>query len=58
MLDTLVARGRLRAIRFDDTSCGGCPIKSGCFIMHDGVATTYALATEVAPTEHACSGPH
>jgi hypothetical protein len=46
MLDTLVARGRLRAIRSTDAGCGGCPIKSGCFIMHDGVATTYALAAE------------
>ena len=44
MLDTLVARGKLRAIRFDDAGCGGCPIRSGCFLMADGVAVTYALA--------------
>ena len=44
MLDTLVARGRLRTIRFDDAGCGVCPVKSGCFIMSDGVAITYALA--------------
>jgi hypothetical protein len=44
MLDTLVARGKLRAVRFDDAGCGGCPIRSGCFLMADGVAVTYALA--------------
>jgi hypothetical protein len=44
MLDTLVARGKLRAIRFDDAGCGGCPIRSGCFLMADGAAVTYALA--------------
>jgi hypothetical protein len=49
MLDTLVARGKLRALRFDDASCGGCPIRSGCFLMADGVAVTYALAFD---------GPH
>ncbi len=43
MLETLVARGRLRAIVFDDEGCTACPIKSGCFIMNDGVAMTYAL---------------
>jgi hypothetical protein len=43
MLDTLVARGRLRALRFDGADCGGCPVRSGCFIMDDGVAVTYAL---------------
>jgi len=46
MLDTLIARGRLRAIEFVDQGCGGCPIRSGCFIMHDGIARTYALPTE------------
>jgi hypothetical protein len=43
MLDTLVARGRLRAIVFEDAGCSACPVKGGCFIMHDGVARTYAL---------------
>ena len=43
MLETLVARGRLRAIRFDGPDCEACPIKGGCFIMNDGVAVTYAL---------------
>jgi hypothetical protein len=46
MLDTLVARGKLRAVRFDDAGCGGCPIRSGCFLMADGVATTYALVRD------------
>ena len=42
MLETLVRRGRLRALRFDDDGCTVCPVKSGCFIMSDGVAVTYA----------------
>jgi hypothetical protein len=45
MLDTLVARGRLRAMRFDGAGCSGCPVRSGCFIMDDGVAVTYALVS-------------
>jgi hypothetical protein len=47
MLATLVARGRLRLIRGGDAAadaCGGCPVRSGCFIMADGVAATWALA--------------
>ena len=47
MLETLVARGRLRTIRFDDAGCSSCPVKSGCFIMNDGVAVTYALPSGV-----------
>jgi hypothetical protein len=43
MLETLVARGRLRAIVFEDDGCTACPVKSGCFIMNDGVAVTYAV---------------
>jgi len=43
MLETLVARGRLRTLQFEDDGCGACPIKSGCFLMNDGVAKTYAL---------------
>jgi hypothetical protein len=43
MLDTLVARGRLRAIVFEDAGCSACQVRSGCFIMNDGVAKTYAL---------------
>ncbi len=43
MLETLVARGRLRAIVFEDAGCTACPVKGGCFIMNDGVAVTYAL---------------
>ena len=45
MLDTLVARGRLRSIEPADLACGGCPVRSGCFIMNDGVAVTYVLAS-------------
>jgi hypothetical protein len=55
MLDTLIARGRLRAIEFVDPGCGGCPIKSGCFIMNDGVAKTYALAPDRSVSEAALS---
>ena len=46
MVETLVARGRLRAIAFDDAGCSACPIKGGCFIMDDGVAVTYALPAD------------
>jgi hypothetical protein len=45
MLETLVARGRLRASRRLDVACGACPIRSGCYVMADGVAPTYALAS-------------
>ena len=48
MLETLVARGRLRAIVYDDAGCTACPIKGGCFIMSDGVAVTYALVLDAA----------
>ena len=51
MLDTLIARGRLRAIEYTDDGCGACPIKSGCFIMNDGVAKTYAPTPEAAVEE-------
>ena len=51
MLETLVARGRLRAFRFDGPGCEACPIKGGCFIMNDGVAVTYALAPADAASE-------
>ena len=51
MLDTLIARGRLRAIEYTDDGCGACPIKSGCFIMNDGIAKTYALTPEAAAEE-------
>ncbi len=47
MLETLLARGRLRAITFEDAGCTACPVKSGCFIMNDGVAVTYALALDL-----------
>jgi hypothetical protein len=43
MLETLIARGRLRAFVFDDDACDTCPVKGGCFVMNDGVAKTYAL---------------
>jgi hypothetical protein len=43
MLALLVARGRLRVLRSADEGCGGCPIRSGCFLMADRVAPTYAL---------------
>jgi hypothetical protein len=48
MLETLVARGRLRTVVFEDAGCSACPVKSGCFIMNDGVAVTYALSTATA----------
>lgn len=46
MLLTLVARGRLRAIAFTDDGCTACPLKGGCFVMNDGVATTYGLVPD------------
>jgi hypothetical protein len=46
MLETLVARGRLRALAFDGPGCDACPVKGGCFIMDDGVAVTYALRVD------------
>ena len=55
MLDMLIARDRLRAIEFADQGCGGCPIRSGCFIMNDGIAKTYALAP--APVAPASGSP-
>ncbi len=51
MLETLIARGRLRAVVFEDDGCTACPIKSGCFIMHDGVAKTYVLAPDPTTAE-------
>lgn len=51
MLSTLVARGRLRVIRGVEEVCGGCPIRSGCFVMADGVAATYALVAAL-PRRH------
>ncbi len=51
MLETLVSRGRLRVIAFEGAGCTACPVKSGCFIMNDGVAVTYALPPEPGTTE-------
>lgn len=51
MLDTLIARGRLRAIVFEGPDCGACPVKGGCFIMNDGVARTFALVPDRTTTE-------
>ena len=53
MVQTLVTRGRLRAIAFDDAGCTACPVKGGCFIMNDGVATTYALPPDPAAASRA-----
>jgi hypothetical protein len=53
MLETLVRRGRLRAIEFVDDGCATCPLKGGCFIINDGVATTYALPPGPADGERA-----
>lgn len=53
MLETLVRRGRLRAIEFTDDGCAACPLKGGCFIMNDGVATTYVLPPDPAAGERA-----
>ena len=55
MVETLVARGRLRAIDFDDEGCTACPVKGGCFIMNDGVAKTYALPPDSAAVSRALS---
>lgn len=43
MLETLVARGRLGASEPGELPCDACPIRSGCFLMRDGVARTYVL---------------
>ena len=51
MVETLVARGRLRAIVFDDAGCTACPVKGGCFLMHDGVARTFALVPAAGSRE-------
>ena len=51
MLETLIARDRLRAIEFIDDGCGTCPVKGGCFIMNDGVAVTYALPPDPSDAE-------
>jgi hypothetical protein len=48
MLETLIARGRLRAIEYAGDGCTACPVKGGCFIMNDGVAKTYALPLDPA----------
>ena len=53
MLETLVARGRLRTIQFEDDGCSVCSVKSGCFLMSNGVARTYALPLADAPPERA-----
>jgi len=53
MLETLVQRGRLRAIEFVDDGCTTCPVKGGCFIMDDGVARTYALPADAATAKSA-----
>jgi hypothetical protein len=43
MLETLVRRHRLQAIVPDADDCGGCPVRGGCFILSNGLATTYTL---------------
>ena len=53
MLQTLVNRGRLRAIEYVDDGCSTCPVKGGCFIMNDGVAKTYALPPDPAAADRA-----
>ncbi len=53
MVETLVARGRLRAIVFDDAGCDACPVKGGCYIMNDGVARTFALPLDQTAAERA-----
>lgn len=58
MVETLVARGRLRAIAFDDDGCTACPVKGGCFIMNDGVAKTYALPADPASGDRALPAFH
>ena len=54
MLETLVARGRLRAIEFVDDGCGTCPVKGGCFIMNDGVARPTPWCPTSLARSHAC----
>lgn len=56
MLQTLIDRGRLRAIEYVDRGCSTCPVKGGCFIMNEGVARTYALPFEPAAAARAL--PH
>ena len=53
MVETLVARGRLRSMVFDEAGCSACPVKGGCYIMDDGVARTYALPPEPAAAARA-----
>ncbi len=55
MLETLVARGRLRAIVFDDAGCTACPVRGGCFLMNDGVAVTYALSPNATASSAAAA---
>ena len=57
MLETLIARDRLRAIEFIDDGCGTCPVKGGCFIMNDGVAKTYALPPHPATAAASPTAP-
>ena len=53
MLETLIARGRLHAIEYEAKDCLACKVKSGCFIMNDGVAKTYALPPDRATVTRA-----
>ena len=53
MVETLVARGRLRAIVFDDAGCTACPVKGGCYIMNEDVVRTYALPLDPTAAERA-----
>lgn len=57
MLETLVALGRLRALALDGPSCTACPFKGGCFVMEDGVATSYVLAPDPAVVRRAVAAP-
>ena len=51
MLQTLVQRGRLRALELAADGCDTCPLRGGCFVMDAGMAKTYALPPGPATTE-------
>lgn len=60
MLETLVARGKLRVVEPAQADCGGCPVRGGCMLMTPRVSACYALATQPdhaappAPVVRAC----
>lgn len=51
MLETLVRRGRLRALELAADGCDTCPLRGGCFVIDAGLAKTYVLPPDPATTE-------